>query len=103
MQKTLLTYSERRQLNSKNAFFDRIIKANQTSYQEAIDMFTKDVREIFMEGAEKYGWFAARDKKLAKKMLLLGDSFEKVAAVTELPLEIVIEIANQLQELPANA
>ena len=40
-------------------------------------------------------------KKMARKMLIDGESVERVARWTELSLETVISIANQLEESPA--
>ena len=62
-----------------------------------------------MEGVERYGWLDKRDSKLilentkqiARRLLLRGRPIETVAEDTELPLDTVIEIANQMQELPA--
>ena len=67
-------------------------------------MFTEGVREIFMEGAEQHGWLddfeIRRLKTVAEKLLMLGDSPEKVADATELPIDIVIEVANKMKEIP---
>jgi hypothetical protein len=105
MQKTLKLYKERKPLDDKNVFLDRIVKANPNAFKEAMNMFTEGVREIFMEGAEQYGWLDNRttqDKmKIAKKLLLRGLSIEDVAEDTELPVEKVTSIANQLKEIPA--
>ena len=50
------------------------------------------VKVIFLEGAMRYGWlddkFVER-KKIAKKLLLLGDPVGKVAEATELSVETV--------------
>jgi len=62
-------------------------------------MFTEGVREIFMEGADRYGWLDNRLKKgkmeIARKLLARGDSPNEVADVTDLPIDTVIEISNQ--------
>ena len=108
MQKTLETYKERKPLDDKNVFLDRLIKANPDAFMEAMNMFTDGVRDIFLEGADRYGWLANRDsnleiekaKKIAKKMLMLGDSPEKVTEATELPFETVTSIVNQLKKIP---
>ena len=51
------------------------------------------VKEIFLEGAEKYGWlndrFEHERKIMARKMLLDGESVERVARWTELSVEMV--------------
>jgi len=105
MLKTLQSYKERRPLENRNIFLNRLARANPDAYLEAIGMFSEDLRELFLEGAERHGWLSSRDSTLkiemAKKMLLLGDSPDKIVEVTELPLETVMSIANQLEEIPA--
>jgi len=72
-------------------------------------MFTEGLREIWMEIIDEYGWADKRDQRIkaeaaqktARKLLLRGLPVEDVAEDTELPLDTVIAIANQLQELPA--
>jgi len=95
MLKTLQSYKECKSLNDKNVFLDRLVKANPNAYMEAINMWSDDIKEIFLEGAEKYGWLEDKfvDKKqIAKKFLLLGVSVEKVAEATELPVETVMDL-----------
>ncbi|MCL1884004.1 MAG: hypothetical protein FWF81_09675 [Defluviitaleaceae bacterium] len=93
MQKTLELYKERRPLNEKNVFLHRLVKANPNAFMEAINMFHDDIKDIFLEGAERYGWLANREteklKAVAKKLLLMGVSVEKIAEATELPLDTV--------------
>jgi len=53
---------------------------------------SETLMEIFLEGAEEYGWLDDKfveKKKIARKLLLLGVSVEKVAEATELPIETV--------------
>jgi len=109
MAKTLQSYNKLKPLDDKNIFLDRLVKANPSAFVEAMTMFTEGVKDIFLEGAEKHGWldklYSDREiensKKIAKKMLILGDSLEKVAEATELPLDTVTSIANQLEKIPA--
>ena len=85
-------------------FLDRLIKANPNAFVEAINMFTEGVRDIFLEGAERYGWLNERDnnreierlKAVAKKLLLRGLTVDDVAEDTGLTIEIVDAIANQV-------
>jgi len=104
MYKTLKTYNERKPFNNKNIFLDRLAKANPKSFMEAMEMFTEGIRELFMEGAERYGWLVNRDiekaKTIAKNFLLRGVSIEDVAEGTELPIDTVVSIANQLEAMP---
>ncbi|MCL2385967.1 MAG: hypothetical protein FWC89_00305 [Defluviitaleaceae bacterium] len=107
--KTLQSYKERAELNDKNIFISRLAQANPKAYLEAINMFSEDLRELFLEGADKYGWLNDRDSarlleertRMAKKMLMIGDSFEKVAKITEIPIDTVISIASELEKIPA--
>jgi len=104
MQKTLETYKERKPLDDKNVFLDRLIKANTNAFMEAMNMFTDGVKDIFLEGAERYGWLKDRDNAkviaIAKKMLMRSHPVDEVAETTELPVETVISIANQLKKIP---
>ena len=66
-------------------------------------MFTDGIRDIFLEGAEEYGWLSKRDsnlelekaKRIAKNLILKGYSVDDVAEATELPIDTVLSIANQ--------
>jgi len=108
MYKTMKTYKERKPINNKNVFLDRVVKANPNAFKEALTMFTENTREIIMEAIEESGWLNNRDsmmeiekaKKIARKMLTRGDSPSEVAEVTDLQMDTVIEIANQMQKLP---
>ena len=96
MAKTLTVYKQQRQLDSKSVYLDRLIQANYNSYKEAGKMSEETITLILADAEEK-GWLKNRDnekaKGIAKRMLLLGDSAERVAAVTELPLETVLALA----------
>jgi len=108
MFKTLQVCKERDVLDYKNVFLSRLVKANHEAYKEAVDMFSEDLREIIMAGAERGGWlidaYRKREletaKQIAKNMLLLGLPVEKVAKATELPLETVMSLANELGKMP---
>jgi hypothetical protein len=100
----LETYKERKPLDDKNVFLDRLIKANPNAFMEAMNMFTDGVKDIFLEGAERYGWLDNHEmgkvKKIAQKMLMRGQSIEEVSETTELPTDTVLSIANQLKRIP---
>ena len=102
--KTMQAYKERKPLNDKNVFLDRIIKANPSAFEEALSMFTENTRDIIMEAIEKNGWLDNREikkaKQMAQKMLVYGDSPQKVADITGLTIDTIAEIANQMQKLP---
>ena len=88
---TLQSYKEHRPLEVKNVYVDRLVKANLLVFKEALKM-SETLMEIFLEGAEEYGWLDDKfveKKKIARKLLLLGVSVEKVAEATELPIETV--------------
>lgn len=95
---TLQAYEEQKFLNERNVYLDRLVRANLVAFKEAIKMnesINMTFHEILLEAAEENGWlndkFVER-KKIAKKLLLLGDSVEKVAEATELPIETVIAL-----------
>ena len=104
MYKTMKTYKELKPFDDKNVFLDRVVKANPSAFKEAMNMFTEGVRDIFMEGAEQHGWLDSRDnvkileerKRLAQKLLARGDSPSEVAEVADLPVDAVIEMANNM-------
>ena len=87
-------------LDSKNPYFDRVIKANPTKFREAVDM-SEETKKIVLWALEDTGALAERDKRIvaervaerdietAKKMLSFGDSVEKIMAIIGLPREIV--------------
>jgi len=81
-------------LDGKNVYLDRLIRANLATFKEAMKM-SETVKDIFLETAEENGWlddkFVDR-KKIARKLLLLGISFEKVSEATELPVDVVASL-----------
>ena len=99
MLKTLKSYKEYKPLDDKNMYLDRLVKANADVFWEVMDM-GESLKEIFLEGAEKYGWlddkFAEHNKRvpkqIAKKLLLLGISAEKASEATGLPVEAVMNL-----------
>ena len=97
MLNTLQLYRERKPLDDKNVYLDRLIKANLVVFKEALNM-SETLKEIFLEGAEEYGWLDGkyvekkRIEQIAKNLLLLGISVEKVSEVTELSIEEVTEL-----------
>lgn len=56
MLRTLQSYRERKPFDEKNAFLDRLVKANFITYREVFDMVTGGLKEGFLEAAEKNGW-----------------------------------------------
>ena len=96
MLKTLQFYKEYKLLDDRNVYLDRLVRANTHAFREVLNM-SEAVKEIFLESAEKYGWLNDRfndrlsmeKKHIAKKLLSLGNSVEKVAEATELPVDTV--------------
>ena len=72
-------------------------------------MFTENNRAVIMKAIEEGGWLVNRELEslknlsntIARKMLARGDSPGDIVEVTDLPIDEVIEIANQMQKLPA--
>ena len=70
---------------------------------------SEEAINIILETAEENGLLDDRynsrefekAKKIAKKMLMFGDSPQKIVEITDLPLDVVMSIANQLEEIPA--
>ena len=60
-----------------------------------------EVKDIVLEIANEDGWFAKRDaviieetaREAAKKLLSFGDPIDKIVAVTNLPAEEILELA----------
>ena len=93
--KTAEAYKKIKPYEKKNVYLDRLIQANRERFKEAM-MLSSVVKELFFEVAEKDGWFTDREfekaKTIAKKMLLMGDSIEKVSEATELSYETVSDL-----------
>ena len=61
---------------------------------------TEAVKEIFMEGAKKYGWLdnefeqikMQERREIAKEMLVRGYPIEEVAEIMKLPIETVMDL-----------
>ena len=89
---TLQSYKERKPLDDKNVYLDRLIRANIVAFKEVTEM-SEAVKEIFLETAEENGWLDDKieqeRKKIARKFLLLGVPIEKVAEAAELSIETV--------------
>ena len=91
-------YKELKAFEKKNAYIDRLVKANPDVFKEALDLSDTAVREmVAIALAEESGLLKDRDlenaKKFAKKLLQRGDTIDEVVQITELPLEIVKTLA----------
>ena len=87
-------------LDWKDAYFDRLMQANQTSFREVIAM-SRAGREIYFKVGEETGLLESRDKTvatiaasenskaIAKKLLLMGNTVEVVSEATGLPVEVL--------------
>jgi len=79
--------------NEKSTYLDRVIQANRDAFREAMIM-SEAVKELILETAKEQGWLADREDRraieIAKRLIRLGDSVEKVVDATKLPYEIVI-------------
>jgi len=99
MKATLYTYKEHMPLNIRAAFLDRLVKANHDVFMEVINM-GETALDIFLEGAERYGWLVDRDKSLrveqakmiARKMLMRGLAVEDVVEDTGLSYDVVVSL-----------
>ena len=103
MIKTLQSYNDKKPLDEKNAYLDRLVRANPEILTEAMNM-SEAAKKIILEGAEKYGWLESRYKQerkkaarkaaieTAKKMLQDGVAVEKTAKWTGLSVEEVAKL-----------
>ena len=92
--RTVEAYKKIKEFENKNAYINRLMKANQSVFKEVLSMSDTAIREIFVRAvAEENGWFSERDnekaKAIAKKLLLRGRPIEEVAEDTGLPYEVV--------------
>ena len=102
VQQVVAAYTELKELESRNAYLDRLMKANQSVFREVLSMSDTAIREVFVKAvAEESGWLRDRDlenkrenaKVIAKEMLLDGEPLEKIVKWTKLPLEVVRSLA----------
>ena len=99
MIKTLQSYMNQKSFDEKNAYLDRLVRANPDILMEAMNM-SEAAKKIILEGAEKYGWLESRYKKerkkaareTAKKMLKDGEAAEKIVRWTGLSVEEVAKL-----------
>jgi hypothetical protein len=89
---TLQSFNEQKPPDDKNAYLDRLIGANFGVFREAMNMGV--VKEAFLEVATENGWLDDKLSEIAKKLLALGDSAEKVAEATGLSIETVKDLMN---------
>jgi len=92
---TLTQYQAQGALSNKSVLLNRLIRANTAAFEEAMDM-NEEVKTIFLDAAERNGWLEDRfveRRSIAKRLLSLGDSIEKVANATELSIETVESLA----------
>jgi len=87
-------------LDSKNPYFDRVIRANPAEFREVIEM-SEETKKIVFWALETTGALAERDERIvaervaerdiemAQKMLSFGDSAEKVMKIVGLPKETI--------------
>ena len=105
MSEILKKYEKLMGLDTRNVYLDRLIRANETVFKEVTEM-SEELKRIWNEIADETGWLAEREqavitataretaRKTARKMLSYGDSVDKIAVVTQLPVEEVIELAS---------
>ena len=88
---TLNEYKKIKPLDARAAYINRLLKANPLKPEEGNFMFTEDSKDAVMKIIEEIGWQGARDleikKQSARKMLLDGESIEKISRWMDLPIE----------------
>ena len=98
--KILKEYDNLIGLDMRNVYIDRFIQANKDAFKEVVGM-SEGLKKIWDEVAEEAGWFAEREqaaaattaREIAKQLLKFGDPVEKIAAVTKLPVDEIMELA----------
>lgn len=100
MVSTLKAYENKKELNPKSVYLDRLLKANWQIFKEVASM-NITLKELFLESAEEEGWaedLRIRDRKrLAIKMLADGESVDKIIKWTELSKDIIIGLKNEVE------
>ena len=96
VKETIEAYKKIKPSNEKGMYLDRLIQANRNAFKEAMSV-SEAVKELFFEVAEEDGWLeqdrTENAKKMAKKLLFLGVSAEKIAEASGLPIELVASLA----------
>ena len=86
-------------LDTRNAYIDRLIRANEDAFRE-VTVVSEELQRILYEIAVERGWLAEREqaviaataRETARQLLSYGDPVEKIAAVTRLSVEEVMEL-----------
>ena len=90
--KAVEAYRKLKSFEKKNAYMDRLVKANPRIAKEAMNMSEAAIN-IILEGADEYGWlddrYLAKAKTIAKNLLLIGRPIDEVAQATDLPYDVV--------------
>jgi len=101
-QRVLDAYKKIKDFESKNAYINRLARANPTVFKEMMELSDTAIKNIVVVAlAEDMGLLDERDlardlekaKAIARNILQLGIPIEKVATATELPLEVVKTLA----------
>ena len=97
-------YTAFEEMDVRDVYLDRLIQANRSAYKEALNM-SEEVKKLFLEVADENGWLIPRleanaraaaeatAEATARQLLSYGDPIEKIAAVTNLPVEVIKELA----------
>jgi len=92
--RTVDAYKNLKEFESKNVYIDRLARANQAVFKEAMNVSDTAIREIVITALAKESGllaehYAEKAKEMAREMLSDGESAEKVAKWTKLPLDTV--------------
>ena len=100
--KAVEAYRKLKLFEKKNAYLDRLVKANPRIAKEAMNMSEAAIN-IILEGADEYGWLDDRythrefvkAKTIAKNLLLIGRPIDEVAQATDLPYDVVASLLEE--------
>ena len=97
-QRTLDAYKGIKDFESKNVYINRLAKANPAVFKEMMELSDTAIKDIVIVAlAEDMGLLddrdQARDVEIAKKMLIFGDTVEKVSKIMNIPIEKVKTLA----------
>ena len=95
-------------IDARNAYLDRLIKANEAVFEEVKEM-SEESKRILYRFAERTGWLAEREqaavaaatreiaretaRETARKLLGFGMTVDKIAIATNLTVEEIMELS----------
>ena len=92
---TLIAYEDIKEINIKNAYLDRVVRANPKAFKEVMRM-TAEGKQLLMGFAEEFGWLEEVNKKKTRE-IARGLKHDNI------PLHIIVKntglTAQEIEEL----